>query len=41
MGKNHGIMSLLHPNEGHLNHMPISGLMKARGKRCINLRVNI
>lgn len=35
------IMSLLHPYEGHLSHMPISGLMIARGKRCTNLRVNI
>lgn len=35
------IISLLHPNEGHLSHTPISGLMMARGKRCTNLRVNI
>ena len=35
------IMSLLHPYEDHLSHMPISGLMRARGKRWTNLRVNI
>lgn len=34
-------MSLLHSNEGHLSHTPISGLMMVRGKRCTNLGINI
>lgn len=34
-------MSLLHSNEGHLSHTPISGLMMVRGKQCTNLGVNI